>query len=182
MSVERARPWWASDGPPDDPDPAEMLERLRSARRGQQADPTSSPTAASEALAPTDAPWSDGAPSDDDGAQHLETCGICPVCSSLRLLQETRPDLVEHLAEAARHLAAAARSLLDTPTPPRPDGEPTTSPGRNPSGSRRLERIALESEDDREVPESAPDGAAGEQRGRQERVSRPRPVIRRNPE
>jgi hypothetical protein len=77
---------------------------------------------------------------------------VCPFCSSLRLLQETRPELVEHLTEAARHLAAAARSLLDTPVPSPAERAPRSSPRPTADGPShrpvtadgRLQRITLD--------------------------------------
>jgi hypothetical protein len=54
---------------------------------------------------------------------------VCPLCTLARTLEDTRPELMGHLTEAARHLAAAARALLETP-PSRPDA---TAPDR-PSG------------------------------------------------
>lgn len=61
-----------------------------------------------------------GGDGDDDrgragaDAAHLEVCGVCPICVGLRALGTHRPELVGHLAEAARHLAAAVRSVVDT--------------------------------------------------------------------
>lgn len=57
-----------------------------------------------------DDPWR----SDDGQARHdVDVCGVCPICTGARLLGEVRPELVAHLAEAARHLAAAARTLME---------------------------------------------------------------------
>lgn len=72
---------------------------------------------------------------------------MCPLCTLARALEETRPELLDHLTEAARHLAAAARSLLDTmPTDP---GAPTASRSpRERGGAERargeVERIPLD--------------------------------------
>lgn len=88
------RPWWASDGPVGDgADPTEdPLERHRQARRGEPA--------AEDAAA---------------GGDAADVCGVCPICTGLRVLGETRPDLLNHLTEASRHVAAAVRDLLDHP-------------------------------------------------------------------
>lgn len=57
---------------------------------------------------------------DGDGPQdgHVHTgavdaCQICPVCALIRLAGEVRPELVAHLAEAARHLTLAAKTVID---------------------------------------------------------------------
>jgi hypothetical protein len=44
-----------------------------------------------------------------------DVCGVCPICVGLRALAESRPELMNHLAEAARHVALAARSLRERP-------------------------------------------------------------------
>jgi len=44
---------------------------------------------------------------------HVDACQVCPVCSLLRVAGEVRPDLVHHLAEAARHVSLAAKAVLD---------------------------------------------------------------------
>jgi hypothetical protein len=50
------------------------------------------------------------------GAAHQpDVCGVCPICVGLRALAESRPELMNHLAEAARHVALAARSLRERP-------------------------------------------------------------------
>ena len=55
---------------------------------------------------------------------------LCPICATLAVLRETKPEVVEHLAKAARELLAAASILIDEaqsrlgadeePTPDRP--------------------------------------------------------------
>ena len=50
-------------------------------------------------------------------AAHLEVCGVCPICVGLRALGTHRPELVGHLTEAARHLAAAVRSVVEQAAP-----------------------------------------------------------------
>jgi hypothetical protein len=56
----------------------------------------------------------------------------------LRLLEEHRPDIVEHLSEASRHLSAAFRGLLET----RPDGAGPTARTAPPGGP--FERIDVQ--------------------------------------
>lgn len=99
------RPWWASD-PAQQSSTEDPVTAHRAARRGSSGDD----------------PWWDavGAPPSDDptarpGPHTFEACGICPICAGLRALSETRPDLVHHLAEAARHVAAAVRAALEAP-------------------------------------------------------------------
>jgi hypothetical protein len=52
---------------------------------------------------------------------HAEAiCGVCPICVLARTLGDSHPELLGHLTEAARHLAAAARAMLDPSTPDEP--------------------------------------------------------------
>jgi hypothetical protein len=168
VSAERALPWWASDGPVDGgvDRSADPIERHRAARRGaidpagltpdQAADDEvaherdAHERVAHERVAHDEAVL-DGAPA-EPSRQHVDACGVCPFCASLRLLQDSRPELVEHLTEAARHLAAAARSLLDTPVPSATDRADGASAHRSGEGPRRrpataggrLQRIVLD--------------------------------------
>lgn len=45
-----------------------------------------------------------------------EVCGVCPLCTLARSLGETRPELLGHLAQAAHHLSAAVRTLVEPPS------------------------------------------------------------------
>lgn len=95
-----ADPWWASGSDESEAaavDPDELVTAHRRARRG-------TPDA--------DDDGHDGGGRDPAGHSH-EICGVCPICTGMRVLSETRPELAAHLTEAARHLTAAARTLLD---------------------------------------------------------------------
>jgi hypothetical protein len=149
VSAERALPWWASDGPVDGgvDRASDPVERHRAARRGAYDPAGVAPDEAADEADPDD----EVAPA-EASRQHVDACGVCPFCASLRLLQDSRPELVEHLTEAARHLAAAARSLLDTPVPSgaeRADGASARRPSEGPRGrpspaDGRLQRIVLD--------------------------------------
>lgn len=45
---------------------------------------------------------------------HGEVCQVCPVCALLRVVSEVRPEVMEHLIEASRHLTLAAKAVVDT--------------------------------------------------------------------
>jgi hypothetical protein len=156
------RPWWASDADAATVARVDPLEAHRAARRGPV--PLDGPEAwwhadipPFDAATEADGADSDGAregtprgtPSDEqrervggegrDG-HRPDICGVCPICVGLRALGESRPQLVEHLTEAARHLAAAVRSVVEEPHRPRPDG---SRPGRDPDPDP-FERIDLD--------------------------------------
>ncbi len=162
------QPWWASADGVEDLDEVDPVEAFRAARRpaGTDGPATDEPAADGPATRPggtdgpaTDEPAADGPatrpggadePSGDGvaGAHRPELCGICPLCSLARSIEDTRPELLEHLTEAARHLAAAARSLVEYPPPSRSGGAPE---GRSPQGGRPprhadagVERIVLD--------------------------------------
>lgn len=126
--MSASRPWWASDGPVDGGvDPMEdPLLAHRTARRGGG---NTGPTGGS---ATADAAEAEPTP----GATHAgsEICGVCPVCIAARMLGESRPELLGHLTEVARHLSAALRSLRETPTERGGDG-----PGSDDRGVRRID-------------------------------------------
>lgn len=124
--IDERRPWWASDDPDVDAvDPeVDPIEAHRTARRGD-GDPPSDPGPAGD----------DGARDTDDAARphgsdvgdhRPEICGVCPICVTARILGESRPELLDHLTEAARHLAAAVRAVV----------EPSPAGGQSPPGDR----------------------------------------------
>jgi hypothetical protein len=90
------RPWWSSGSGPDarvEPGPA----------AGSDDD------GHDEARAHADQPPHAHTPPLAGG----DVCQVCPICTALRLVGEVRPDLVVHLAEAARHLTLAAKTIVD---------------------------------------------------------------------
>jgi len=45
--------------------------------------------------------------------EHSETCAYCPICATIALVRNTRPEVVEHLANAAREMILAAGMMLE---------------------------------------------------------------------
>jgi hypothetical protein len=86
-----------------------------------------------------------------DGAGHSPECTVCPVCQAIRLARGVRPEVIEHLSEAATSFLAALSALVAT----EPDGAATARPQRD-----RVQHIDVTGADDGE---SAPpgSGAAG---------------------
>lgn len=125
-----ARPWWASAeaGRPVTDDP---VEAHRAARRGSAtgtgAPPRSDGHGGSDAPGGAQGPHGSGAAGGahaGEPSSHADAiCGVCPICVLARTLGDTHPELLGHLTEAARHLAAAARTMLDPSTPPDPGPE-----------------------------------------------------------
>lgn len=73
-----------------------------------------------------------------EGHEHAPDCAYCPICSGIAILRNTNPEVVEHLAAAARELIAAAGILVTEAEKvvggPRPD---TT--GEKGGGVRRID-------------------------------------------
>ena len=44
-----------------------------------------------------------------------DECRLCPICQSLTLARQAKPETFAHLADAAAALLAAARSMTGTP-------------------------------------------------------------------
>jgi len=59
--------------------------------------------------------WARGAAENVD--EHLATgsteCTLCPVCQVIAAVRGTKPEVVEHLADAAGSLVAALRAFVD---------------------------------------------------------------------
>jgi hypothetical protein len=130
------RPWWASDEATTT-DPLDPVDAHRAARRGGiPGEDWDLPLLDGLVGAPRGA----GTASPDDDAERAhgpDVCGVCPICLALRTLGGSRPQLVEHLTEAARHLAAAVRDLLEDPPRPR-------TPPAPPPDDDGLQRIDLD--------------------------------------
>lgn len=104
------RPWWSSGSGPDaevEPGPAAEERRERAARQTHE-------------RADRDGSSNDGERRDAGSREHVhppladgEVCQVCPICAALRMVGEVRPDLLVHLAEAARHLTLAAKTVVD---------------------------------------------------------------------
>ena len=49
----------------------------------------------------------------ENGHEHKSDCAYCPICATIAVVRQTRPEVMEHLAAAARELIAAAGLLLE---------------------------------------------------------------------
>jgi hypothetical protein len=72
-------------------------------------------------------------PGDRRSADHPSDCAYCPFCATVAVVRKTHPELLEHLAAAARELIAAAGVLVEeaskTVAPPAPPEAPAGDPG-----------------------------------------------------
>jgi hypothetical protein len=78
---------------------------------------------------PVDGRGASGGDGGGGAAHRIDACGICPICVGLRAVGDARPDLVVHLAEAARHLALAVRTVVDAAAEPGEAADPAAGGG-----------------------------------------------------
>ncbi len=125
----------------------ELAALLRTAREALGQFTTARPTA--------------GQPGHETGhesGQIPTTCGVCPICLGIAALARSHPDVLVHLGEAARSLAAAAACLTQQGHPAEPAGREADGAGQGghrppqsgrgpgsaePSGSPIFERIEI---------------------------------------
>lgn len=62
-------------------------------------------------------------------AEHTSDCAYCPICTGISLVRSTNPEILDHLAAAAREFMIAAGMFLEEaggrvgkPDPQRGDG------------------------------------------------------------
>ena len=53
------------------------------------------------------------APSEDHPFEHASDCAYCPICATIAVVRKTRPEVLDHLAAAARELIVAAGIILE---------------------------------------------------------------------
>ena len=63
-----------------------------------------------------------------DRREHPSDCQYCPFCATVNVVRKTHPEVLEHLAAAARELITAAGIMIEgaaqaVAPPPAPGGE-----------------------------------------------------------
>lgn len=76
---------------------------------------------------------------------HPSDCAYCPVCSVIAVVRKTNPEVLEHLAAAARELIVAAGILLEEAENVVGRTEETVGKSRDDGGTRpsKVTRIDL---------------------------------------
>ena len=49
----------------------------------------------------------------ENGHDHKSDCAYCPICATIAVVRQTKPEVLDHLAAAARELIVAAGILLE---------------------------------------------------------------------
>lgn len=74
----------------------------------------------------------------ESGPAHAPDCAYCPICSAIGIVRRGNPEVLDHLATAARELLVAAGLLLEKA------GEAIAAPEPAPAPERKLRRIDLD--------------------------------------
>lgn len=85
----------------------DLLARVAAAGARRAGRPRPTPAGDPQATATRQGPHADGS-----------VCDACPVCITLRAVQEARPEVVAHLADAAHHVTAALQAFADAQAGP----------------------------------------------------------------
>lgn len=99
---------------------------------------------------------------DQGGREHdVSNCAYCPICLVIGFVRESSPETIEHLADSAASLTAAARSVIDAFAAPA--RQPTT---RRDPGVQNID-LSDSPSDDTGADDTAADGAppGGPKRG-----------------
>ena len=49
----------------------------------------------------------------EESHTHGSDCALCPICAAIAVVRKTKPEVLDHLAAAARELIMAAGIMLD---------------------------------------------------------------------
>jgi hypothetical protein len=73
--------------------------------------------------------------------EHTSDCAYCPICSAIAVVRTTKPEVLDHLAAAARELILAAGILLEEAGEVigEPDGKPPRKSSRSRAEVRRID-------------------------------------------
>lgn len=79
----------------------------------------------------------------ENGHEHKSDCAYCPICATIAVVRQTKPEVLEHLASAAKELIVAAGLLLEEAgkVVGAPDSEDSASP--EPDSPGKVRRIDI---------------------------------------
>jgi hypothetical protein len=74
----------------------------------------------------------------ENGHEHKSDCAYCPICATIAVVRQTKPEVLDHLAAAARELIVAAGILLEEAgnVVGTPDPETTTTRDGTANGAK----------------------------------------------
>ncbi len=71
--------------------------------------------------------------------EHAPECAYCPICATIAVVRNTNPEVLDHLAGAARELLAAAAKMLEEAE--RVVGSTSDAAENPPPGPSKIRRI-----------------------------------------
>lgn len=71
--------------------------------------------------------------------EHAADCSYCPICATIAVVRKTKPEVLEHLAAAAKELIIAAGILLEEASEVIGSEGPRTEPGDDEGKVRRID-------------------------------------------
>ncbi len=74
---------------------------------------------------------------------HADNCAYCPICATIGVLRNTKPEVLEHLAVAARELITVAGLLLEEAAEVVGAPSPTTSGDDDDDTRGKVRRIDI---------------------------------------
>lgn len=74
---------------------------------------------------------------------HADNCAYCPICATIGVLRTTKPEVLEHLATAARELITVAGLLLEEATEVIGASDKTTPPDEPTGSAGKVRRIDI---------------------------------------
>lgn len=81
----------------------------------------------------------------ENGHEHASDCAYCPICATIAVVRQTKPEVMEHLAAAARELIVAAGLLLEEAgkVVGAPESSAHAADESSPSGPGKVRRIDI---------------------------------------
>lgn len=76
-------------------------------------------------------------------SEHTPDCAYCPICTGIGLVRSTNPEILDHLAAAAREFMIAAGMFLEEAGTRvgKPEGTPARHHGPDGDGGGKVRRI-----------------------------------------
>jgi hypothetical protein len=77
--------------------------------------------------------------------EHASDCAYCPICATVAVVRNTRPEVLEHVASAAKELILAFGVMLEEAGQVAAAAEAAAraSAGREPAGDSKIRRIDI---------------------------------------
>lgn len=79
------------------------------------------------------------------GHEHASDCAYCPICATISVVRSTRPEVLEHVASAAKELIVAFGLMLEEAghVAAAAEAAARTSAPREPSEDSKIRRIDI---------------------------------------